>query len=316
VQELLDHVWSEKYRPTEVEDLIATKEVKALVNGILSKKLLGNLLLVGPPGIGKTTIARLLLEKLGFEYIIINASIDGNIDTLRNRIKDFASTISFSGTRKYVILDEADYLNAQSTQPALRNFIETFSKNCGFIFTANYENKIIEPLRSRLTTERFPVPKAQYPKLALDFTRRMQKILEAEGVEYDFDTLGAYVMKTMPNWRSIINHIQDYAQRYDKIDTGLLGTLQTASLAGLIKPLFKDKNFGEVRKWVANTIDNDAVQIYTTLAEGLVDLVVEQSVGDLIIIIARYQYQSAFVADQQVNLSACLAEIMATCLVK
>lgn len=313
----LNAIWSEKYRPHKVEELIATKEIKALVQGIIDKNQIQNYLFVGTSGIGKTTIARLILDVLGYEYIIINGSLNGNIDTLRNQIQTFASTISFSGGRKYVIIDEADYLNPQSTQPALRNFIETFAGNCGFIFTANYENKIIQPLRdSRLEIIRFPIPKAELPKLAMDFTKRLEYILTQEGIAYEKDVLARLVLSKMPDWRKVINNVQRYATQAGEINAGILVNQKTVSLNDLVKPLLIEKNFGEIRKWVAINADNDISQIYSTLAEGLVEHVHDKSISDLIIIIARYQYQAAFVADQQINLAACLAEIMASCLPK
>lgn len=315
---VLDHVWGEKYRPKSAEELITTKEIKAFVDGMISKGVVPNSLFVGRPGIGKTSLARLILDVLGFEYIIINGSLNGNIDTLRNEITRFASTISLTGQRKYVIIDEADYLNPTSTQPALRNFIETFAGNCGFIFTANYENKIIEPLRDggRLAVVRFIVPKSQYPKLALEFTRRLEFILKEEHVEYDFDVLAKVVMMNMPNWRKIITMVQHYVTQNGAIDTGILGSTRKVEVNNLVQPLLVNKDFTAVRKWVADNAENDTTVIYTTLAETLPDHVAEQSVGDLIITIAKYQYQAAFVADQQVNLAACLAEIMVTCLAK
>jgi DNA polymerase III delta prime subunit len=303
MSEVMNVLWTEKYRPHTVEHLITTKEIKQLVTGLIEKKAVQNYLFVGPPGLGKTTMAKLILDVLGYEYIVINASLEGNIDTLRNRIQQFASTISFGGGRKYVILDEADYLNATSTQPALRNFMETFAGNCGFIATANYENRIIEPLRLRFETVRFNVPKNQLPRLGLDFTKRLQQILTAENITFDEDVLARFVMKRMPNWRAVINGVQSYAQRAGTVDA-------------VFKPMFVTKDYSAVRKWVAQTINNDAGAIYSALAENLVDKVDEKSVMELMVILGKYQYQAAFVADQQINLSACLAEIMVTCLAK
>lgn len=316
MSDLKNVLWTEKYRPHTVEHLITTKEIKALVNGLIEKKAVQNYLFTGPPGLGKTTMAKLILDILGYEYIVINASLEGNIDTLRNRIQQFASTISFGGGRKYVILDEADYLNANSTQPALRNFMETFAGNCGFIATANYENRIIEPLRLRFEVVRFNVPKNQLPRLGLDFTKRLQQILTEENVTFDEDVLARFVMKRMPNWRAVISGVQSYAQRAGTIDVGILVSEQAVNIDAVVKPMFVTKDYKAVRAWVGQTINNDAGAIYSDLAERLVDVVNEKSVMELMVILGRYQYQSAFVADQQINLSACLAEIMVTCLAK
>lgn len=316
MNELLNSVWSEKYRPVVIDDLITTKQVKDFFKGMLDRREVPNLLLVGPPGCGKTTGLYILMDTLGYEYITINGSLDGNIDTLRNKIQQFASTISFTGGRKYVILDEADGLS-QQTQKALRGFIQTFAANCGFIATANYENAIIEPLRERFTLERFTFTRDQTPRLAMAFTKRLQAICTAEGVTANADVLAQFVIVHTPNWRKAINLIQKYAISNNMtIDTGILSAHTKTNISALIKPLFKDNDFKGVRKWVANAIDNDVTGVYTDLAEHLPELVVDQHVGDLIVILAKYQYQAAFVADQQINLSACLAEIMVSCSAK
>lgn len=317
MNELTNAVWAERYRPKSIGELITTKEIGQLVQGLLDKGVVGNYLLVGRPGIGKTTIARMLMDVLGFEYILINASLEGNIDTLRTKVQQFASTISFDGRRKYVIFDEADYSNATSTQPALRGFIDLFAGNCGFIFTANYKNRIIQPLQDRLSTIEFTIPKAQYPRLAMEFTKRATYILEQEGVTtIDQDVLARFIITNTPNWRTIINELQKYVTQTGVIDSGLLASQAKSNVDTLIKPLLVEKNYTNVRKWVANNVNNDPGQIYTTLADVLPNHLVDQSIGDLIIIVAKYQYQAAFVADQQVNLAACLAEIMAVCLAK
>ena len=305
-------VWAETYRPANVDDLIATEEVRKIVEGIIQKGDIPNMLLVGRSGIGKTTIARMLCESIGADYIIINASLKGNIDTLRNEILQFASTVSFKGGRKYVILDEADGLNPQHTQPALRNFMDTYVQNCGFILTANHLNKIIPALLDRVSVEHFNIKKADHPKLAITFLKRCEHILEAESIPYDREALGRYIIAHTPNFRSILNALQKYAVTHGKIDAGILAADSIVPLSSLI-PHIKAGDYVEVRKWVSLNIDNDISDIFTGLYDTLTPIVTSDTAGDLVIILARYQYQAAFVVDQQINLAAALVEVMVNC---
>lgn len=312
--DLIHSMWAYKYEPKTLDEYVASEALERFARKYVEENNLPNLLLVGGPGIGKTTLAKILVNAVGGEYLVINASMHGNIDTLRNEIKQFASTISFSGGKKYVILDEADHLNPQSTQPALRNFIDTYSKNCGFIFTANYENKLIEPLRGgeRLLVEHFQMKAAEKPQLALKFFNRVKMILETEGVEYDKKAVAQYIINKAPAWRSIINKLQAYATSHGKIDAGILNEYGTLDLGELIVGL-QQKNTTAIREWVSENTSSDISAIYTNIASQVLPFVLPISHPEFIIAIAKYQYQSAFVADQEINLTACMLEIMLTC---
>jgi replication factor C small subunit len=305
-------VWAETYRPKTVDELITATPIKRFVQGILDGGKIPNIILVGRPGIGKTTIAKLLVEQLGREYLLINASLNGNIDTLRTDIQQFASTSSFDGTRKYVILDEFDHSNPQSFQPALRGFIDSYVENCGFIFTANYENKIIAPLIDRCEIERFEISKADLPKLSMQFLQRAEFILNEEKVPFERDAVAKFIISRAPNWRSILNALQKYATANGTIDTGILTSSSSASISQLI-PLLRSKDYNGIRKWVSLDAGAEPQQIYGQLFEHLPVLVHAANTLDLVVILARYQYQSAFVADQELNLAAVLAEIMINC---
>ena len=305
-------IWIDKYRPTSVDELIATDQVKNSVTKILERGKIPDLLLVGPPGVGKTAIARLLCESLDLDWMIVNASLKGNIDTLRNEISQFAGTVSLTGLGKCVILDEADYLNAQSTQPALRNFIDTFRENCSFVLTANYGNKIIEPLRERLETHEFRIKKADLPKLVMQMTKRCGEILDLERVPYDKLSLAKYVAGKAPNWRSTLIGLQAYARDNGEINVGILANRNTSAIADLI-PLLKSKDFAGIRQWVALNADSSTQELFTDIVEGIKDAIIPATVPALFIIAARYAYQSAFVADQQINFAAALAEIFSEC---
>ena len=306
-----EFLWTEKYRPQTVEETILPNHLKETFQQFVDQKNIPNLLLSGSAGCGKTTIARAMLEELGADYIVINGSMNGNIDTLRNEIKSFASSISFSGGRKYVILDEADYLNANSTQPALRNFMEEFSKNCGFILTCNYKNKIIEPLHSRCSVIDFKISKKDKASLAQQFMKRVNSILNTEGIEFDKAVVAEVIMKHFPDWRRVLNELQRYSAT-GKIDAGMLVNIQEASFKSLMGYL-KDKEFTSARKWVAENIDNDAGTVFRKLYDSASDFIVAQSIPPLVLLIAKYQYQAAFSADAEVNLMACLTEIMMEC---
>jgi DNA polymerase III delta prime subunit len=303
-----DYVWVEKYRPKTVEEAILPSDLQKTFKEFVEQKTLPNMIFVGKPGIGKTTIARALCNELGFDYIFINGSDERNIDVLRGKIRDFASTVSFSDGPKVVILDEADYLNPQSTQPALRGFIEEFSKNCRFILTCNYKDKIIEPLHSRCSVYHFNSDRKTLAKLAGKFYKRMLNILNEEGIAYDDKAVAELITKYAPDWRRVINECQRYSSA-GKIDVGILHTLSEKSFMELAKDL-KSKNFKNMRTWVVNNMDIDASTIFRGLYDHVAKLVKPNSIPELILIIARYQYQAAFVADQEINLVACMTEIM------
>lgn len=306
-----EFLWVEKYRPKTIADTILPAELKATFQQFVDQKNIPNLLLSGSAGCGKTTVARAMLEELGCDYIIINGSMNGNIDTLRNDIQRFASSVSFTGGRKYVILDEADYLNANSTQPALRNFMEEFSKNCGFILTCNFKNRIIEPLHSRCSVVDFKISKKDLPDLAAQMMKRLTGILQQENIESDKAVVAELLKKHYPDWRRVINELQRYSAT-GKIDSGILANIKEASIKGLIKNL-KDRDFTSARKWVAENIDGDAGPIFRQFYDASNEYFVKASIPQLVLILAKYQYQAAFVADHEVNLMACLTEIMIEC---
>lgn len=308
---LEEFLWVEAYRPKTVQDTILPEALKATFQEFVNQGNIPNLLLSGSAGCGKTTIARAMLEELGCDYIVINGSMNGNIDTLRNDIKSFASSVSLSGGRKYVILDEADYLNANSTQPALRNFMEEFSRNCGFILTCNFKNRIIEPLQSRCSVIDFKISKKEMPALALQFMKRVAGILDKQGIEYDKAVVAEVIKKHFPDWRRVLNELQRYSAT-GRIDSGMLSNMQEATFKTLIGYL-KDRDFTSMRKWVGENIDTDSVAIFRTLYDSAYEHMEKNSVPQLVIILAKYQYQAAFVADHEINLVSCLTEIMIEC---
>jgi DNA polymerase III delta prime subunit len=303
-------IWVEAYRPQTIQDTILPDNLKQTFQQFVDQKNVPNLLLSGRAGIGKTTIAKAMLEEIGSDYITINGSMNGNIDTLRHEISNFASSVSFTGGRKYVILDEADYLNPNSTQPALRNFMEEFSKNCGFIMTCNFKNRIIEPLHSRCSVIEFTVDKADKPKLASQFFKRVCGILDGEGVTYDKKAVAELVQLYFPDWRRVLNELQRYATT-GSINAGILANKSGDSIAGLID-LMKAKDFTGTRKWVAENVDVDSAVLYRQLYDVLPSKVsTTQSIAEAIIILAEYQYKEAFVANTEINRVAALATLMA-----
>jgi len=305
-----EFLWVEKYRPKTVKDTILPNSLKATFQQFVDQDNVPNLLLTGRAGVGKTTIAKAMLEQIGADYIIINGSMNGNIDTLRTEISNFASSVSFTGGRKYVILDEADYLNPNSTQPALRNFMEEFSKNCGFILTCNFKNRIIEPLHSRCSVIEFKIANEDKQQIAAQFYKRVTNILETENVEFDKSTVAELVKTYFPDWRRVLNELQRYAST-GRIDSGVLANKSADNLNALIT-LMKERNFTEVRKWVAENTDIDSAVLYRSLYDLLPTKIGStQSIADAIIILAEYQYKEAFVANSEINRVAALATLMA-----
>lgn len=303
-----EFLWVEAYRPKTIEDTILPCDLKQTFQQFVNQKNIPNLILCGKAGVGKTTVARAMLEQLECDYIVINGSMNGNIDTLRNEILNFASSVSFTGGRKYVILDEADYLNANSTQPALRNFMEEFSSNCGFILTCNFANRIIEPLHSRCSVIEFKVTKKNIAKLATQFFKHVLNILNNEGVEHDQKVVVEVINKHFPDCRRILNELQRYSAS-GKIDTGILINMQEVSINSLIENI-KQKNYTEVRKWVTENLDANVNEIFRKIYDTSVEHVKPQFIPALVILIGKYQYQAAFVADPEINLMAFFAEVM------
>lgn len=307
---LEEFLWVEKYRPKTIEETILPEELKNTFQQFVDQKNIPNLILAGSAGVGKTTIARAMLEEIGADYIIINGSMNGGIDTLRNEIQNFASTVSFTFSRKYVILDEADYLT-NSTQPALRNFMEEFSKNCGFILTCNFKNRIIEPLHSRCSVIDFKIPKSAMPKLAGQFFKRVIKILETENVTFDKAVVAEVINKHFPDWRRVLNELQRYSAN-GSIDSGILGNLQETSIKGLVD-FIKDKNYTEMRKWVKMNVDIDQTTLFRKFYDSAKEYMTNDSIPALILILSKYQYQAAFAADAEINIMAFLTELMIEC---
>lgn len=304
-----EYLWVEKYRPKSVDDAILPKHLKKTFKEILKTGEIPNLLFTGTAGVGKTTVAKALCNELGLDYLLVNGSEEGNIDTLRNKIKHFASTVSLQGGYKVVILDEADYLNPQSTQPALRGFIEEFSNNCRFIMTCNFKNRIIEPLHSRCSVVEFNIAKKDMPDLCGSFMKRVGTILDGENVEYDQAVIAELIMKHMPDWRRVLNELQRYSVS-GKIDTGILVSLSEVSIGNLMGAM-KDKNFKKMRQWVTDNIDQEPAALFRKVYDNMAEYVEPQSIPQLVLILADYQYKNSFVADHELNMVACCTEIMA-----
>ena len=303
-----EFLWVEKYRPKTISECILPDTIKNTFLDFVKNKEIPNLLLCGTAGVGKTTVARALCNDFQADYILINGSEERNIDTLRVKIKNFASTVSLSGGPKIVILDEADYLNAQSTQPALRGFIEEFSKNCRFIFTCNYKNRIIPPLHSRCSVIDFTIQNDQKPMIANMIFQRILLILGWENIKSNDKVVAELINKFFPDFRRVLNELQKYSAS-GSIDSGVLANLDDQSLTEIIGYL-KNKEFSKMRKWVAMNIHNDPQAIYRILYDSFFNLLENRSVPQSIIILSDYSYKSAFVADQEVNMVACLTELM------
>ena len=303
-----DFLWVEHYRPQTIDDCILPASLKTLFQSFIEKGEISNMLFSGTPGVGKTTVAKALCEQMNCDWIMINGSEEGGIDVLRNKIKNFASTVSLSGGKKVVILDEADYLNPQSTQPALRGFVEEFHKNCRFILTCNFKNRIIEPLHSRFSNIEFRINNKDKPKLASQLMDRAVYILKEQKIEYEDKALVGLITKHFPDFRKLINELQRYSVS-GAIDAGVLVNISDENLKSLTGHL-KAKEFGDMRKWVVNNLDNDPVKIFRKIYDSLNTTLQPETIPHAILIIADYQYKSAFVADQEIYLVACLTELM------
>lgn len=300
-------LWTESHRPKTIEECILPDRLKKPFQEYVNSKKIPHLLLSGGAGVGKTTVAKAMCNQIDADYIMINGSDESGIDVFRTKIKDFASSMSFTGGRKVIIIDEADYLNPNSTQPALRNAMEEFAANCSFIFTCNFKNRIIDPLHSRCAVVDFTLKNEDKTKMATQFFKRIQLILQSEKVEYEDMVIAELIKKHFPDFRRILNELQRYSQ-FGKIDVGILSHIGEVSIAEIIKHL-KNKDFGAIRKWVA-TADFDAATLYRKLYDNLYDVLQPQSIPQAVIILADYQYKQAFVADVEINTVACLTEIM------
>lgn len=303
---MTEFLWVEKYRPKTIAETILPEKLKSVFEQVVASGELPNMLFTGTAGTGKTTVAKALCNQLNLDYILINGSEEGNIDTLRGKIKQFASSVSLQGGYKVIILDEADYLNPQSTQPALRGFIEEFSKNCRFILTCNFKNRIIQPLHSRCGVYEFNTSKKDLAALCMQFLDRVCMILDEAQVKYQKGDLANLIMKHAPDWRRVLNELQ----RMSVAGSIIVSTDKTDSYDVLFQHL-KEKDFKKMRQWVVNNIDTDASAIFRGLYDKMIDHLKPQGVPQMVLILADYQYKHAFVADHELNVVACLTEIMA-----
>jgi DNA polymerase III delta prime subunit len=304
-------LWVEKYRPQKIDECVLPEGLKATFKEYVSKGELPNFLLCGSAGTGKTTVAKALCNEIGAEYMFINGSEESGIDVLRTKIKSFASSVSLTDAKKVVILDEADYLNPNSTQPALRAFIEEFSSNCRFILTCNFKNRIIEPLHSRCAVIEFKIDNSEKKEIIVSFYKRVAQILKTEGVDFDPQVVAELIGKHFPDYRRILNELQRYSVS-GKIDTGILVNVSEESYKTLIK-LMKEKDFTEVRKWVGKNSDADSVSLFRQLYDTASTTMEPSSIPQLVLTLADYQYKAAFVADHELNIMAALTEVMANC---
>ena len=301
-------LWVEKYRPTTVDECILPSNLKQTFKEFVKQKTLPNMILSGGAGVGKTTVAKAMINEIGATSMMINGSEESGIDILRTKIKNFASTSSLEGGRKYLILDESDYLNPQSTQPALRGFMEEFHKNCGFILTCNYKNRLIEPLHSRCSGVDFRIPKGEINKLCTQFFKRVKSILDEEAIKYDDKVILELITKYFPDWRRTLNELQKYSVS-GQIDSGILVNLSEVNINELMDAL-KNNEFTIVRKWIVNNLDNDPNRMFRVIYDSLYDYLDGSTIPHAVIIIGDYSYKSAFVADQEINMLACMTELM------
>jgi DNA polymerase III delta prime subunit len=303
-----EFLWVEKYRPQTIDECVLPPDLKKTFNEIVRGGQLPNLLLAGSAGLGKTTVARALCNALNLDYMLINGSEESGIDVLRNKIKQFASTVSLNGGYKVVILDEADYLNPQSTMPALRGFIEEFSNNCRFILTCNFKNKIIEPLHSRCSVIEFNTTKKSLASLAGDFMKRLIFILKTEGIKYHEQTLAELIIRYAPDWRRVLNECQRYSTS-GEIPTAILVGMSDQSIAELARYL-KSKDFKSMRSWVVNNSTLDSAVVFRKLYDSLYDVVAPSSIPSAVLILADYSYKAGFMSDKELNMVACMTELM------
>ena len=305
-------LWVEKYRPRTIEYCILPESIKKTLRDVVSQNKIPNMMFTGTSGIGKTTAARAICNETQADYLIINGSDEGRmIDTLRTKLTQFCSTISLSGSRKVVIIDEADYMNADSVQPAMRNFTERFADNCSFIFTCNYKNRIIEPIHSRCAVIDFSLKNGEKQVIAARFMKRVEGILTDESIDYDKEVIAKLVLKHFPDFRRVLNELQRYSTS-GEINSGVLANIKEMNLKELIDSL-REKNFSKMRQWVVANVDNDPATVYRKIYDELYNVVDKGSIPQAVLTIAEYQYKSAFVADQEINLVACLVELMAEC---
>ncbi len=301
-------LWVEKYRPQKIDDTILPEKTKAMFKKFVADDSIPNLLLSGGPGVGKTTIAKAMLQEMGCDYIVKNGSLNVNIDTLRYDISTYASAVSLSGGRKYVIFDEADYLNAANVQPALRNFIEEYSSNCGFIFTCNFKNRIIAPLRSRLSEVDFTIETSDRPSMAAQFYKRVLQILELEQVDFDKKVVAKVIERHFPDFRRVLTELQSYAAS-GRIDEGIFVNLKQDSMDEIFR-LLKVKDFTNMRKWVANNSDQDMNEMFRRIYDMASEKIELRSLPGFVVTLADYMYKANFVADLEVNMVAFLTEVM------
>jgi DNA polymerase III delta prime subunit len=309
-----EYLWVEKYRPQKIDDCVLPQSLKNTFKEFIASGELPNFLFCGGAGVGKTTVAKALCNEIGAEYLFINGSEESGIDVLRTKIKGFASSVSLTDAKKVIILDEADYLNPNSTQPALRAFIEEFSNNCRFIFTCNYKNRIIDPLHSRCSVIDFKIENNEKQAIAAGFFKRVSNILSQENIEFDQKVVAELITKYFPDYRRILNELQRYSVS-GRIDSAILLNVTEESFKELIKNM-KEKNFTEVRKWVAKNSDSDSINIFRQLYDSAFTVMETSSIPQLVLILADYQYKAAFVADHELNLMAALTEVMAQCKMK
>lgn len=307
-QDLKEILWVQRYRPHTISDCILPDHLKKTFQKFVDDGTVPNLLLCGGAGIGKTTVAKAMLEELNADYIVINGSMNGNIDTLRTDIQSFASTMSFTGGRKYVILDEADFLNPSSTQPALRGFIEEFSKNCGFIFTCNYPSRIIEPLHSRCSVVDFKINKKDKQQIAIQFLKRSMEILDKENVTYEKAVLSELIVKYYGDWRRVLNELQRYSVS-GKIDSGIFSNIGEENIKSLVE-FIKQKDYKNMRKWVGENTDGESSAFIRKLFDVLSVTAPANNLPDIVLIMARYQHQATFAVDQEINNTAMCTELM------
>jgi DNA polymerase III delta prime subunit len=303
-------LFTEKYRPKVVQDCVLPERLKKPFQEYVNQKNIPNLLLTGGPGIGKTTVAKAMCNEIGCDFLVINGSDESGIDTFRTKIKNYASSMSLSGGRKVIIIDEADYLNANSTQPALRNAMEEFASNCSFIFTCNYKSRIIEPLHSRCAVVDFTLKPTEKASIAKEFFKRILFVLQNEKIEHDEKVVAELVKKYFPDFRRVLNELQRYSQ-FGKIDTGILSQIANVSIAEIVKHL-KEKDFAAIRKWVA-TGDYDANAVFRQVYDALYDIIKPSSIPAAVLVISEYQYKQSFVADSEINLVAFFVELMTNC---